>query len=564
VVRALLAARADIEARNKLHFSPLHCAADQGHEAVVKFLLDAGADLEGLGPGQSTALHLAAQNHHTAVVSALLAAGADSEARNEWTDTPLHCVVRSFIDSTCPVEAYVLGTIKLRTTATGQPKACTYTTRVSDGRRFWVQLRAGGITPMLNPMDNDLVGGILSGVETVVVPAEGDKAERSFEAGFLRVVMRMPQVATMLPLPVYDLGKIKLGTTKTGEPKASTFTTRVSDGRRFWVQLRACDNAPLLNLKEGELVSGVLLGVQTVVVPAKGDKAESRFEAGFLRVVVRMPQVATMLPLPVYVLGTIKLGTTKTGKPKASTFITRVSDGRRFWVQLRAGGNTPMLNPMDNDLVGGILRGVETVVVPAKGDKAEVSFEAGFLRVVTILPPASQYAANATTPEFLSSYLDWKISEEKACKATLASLLAEGTDIESRREDQCTPLLLASYFGAEHAVQMLLAGGANIETVDQGQRSPLHWAALKGHEAVAKLLIEAGADIEARALRQYTPLHWAAQKGHEAVVRALLEAGADPSAESSTGTTALDLAPPGTTVASLLSGNNEQRGSEAL
>jgi len=67
----------------------LHCAADNGHAAVVKYLcMEAQANLDPkTAPYGHTPLHLAAENNCWPVVQALLAAGANATATNLYGET---------------------------------------------------------------------------------------------------------------------------------------------------------------------------------------------------------------------------------------------------------------------------------------------------------------------------------------------------------------------------------------------------------------------------------------------------------------------------------------------
>jgi ankyrin repeat protein len=72
------------------NYTPLHVAAQQGRAGVVKILLAAGADPNARTIGGSTALHYAATSSSADAVSELLAAKADPNAREfEWGQTPL-------------------------------------------------------------------------------------------------------------------------------------------------------------------------------------------------------------------------------------------------------------------------------------------------------------------------------------------------------------------------------------------------------------------------------------------------------------------------------------------
>jgi len=104
VVEALIAAGADVQARDELGLTPLFHAchdpqADCGHPDVVEALLAAGADREArIGYGVRP-LMFAAGHGEAAVVDTLLKAGADPMARNEGGRTALMMVKdRDYVD----------------------------------------------------------------------------------------------------------------------------------------------------------------------------------------------------------------------------------------------------------------------------------------------------------------------------------------------------------------------------------------------------------------------------------------------------------------------------------
>ena len=95
VLAALLAAGADLEARNANGRTPLQmAAANNANPAVLGVLLDAGADLETRDDRGRTPLHGAIQdNENLAVIEALLAAGADVRAEAHHT-SPIQVAAR--------------------------------------------------------------------------------------------------------------------------------------------------------------------------------------------------------------------------------------------------------------------------------------------------------------------------------------------------------------------------------------------------------------------------------------------------------------------------------------
>ncbi|XP_047101164.1 BTB/POZ and MATH domain-containing protein 4-like isoform X1 [Schistocerca piceifrons] len=88
-VRALLAAGADVGARDGDGWTALHCAADRGDAAVVRLLLSAASDPNARDRWGKTPLHLAACWGQAEAAAALLQAGADRGVRTNSGNTPL-------------------------------------------------------------------------------------------------------------------------------------------------------------------------------------------------------------------------------------------------------------------------------------------------------------------------------------------------------------------------------------------------------------------------------------------------------------------------------------------
>ena len=94
VASVLIAAGADVDAKNRTGGTPLHMAAYYGgsdRASVISVLIGAGADVNAKNnDGGGTPLHDAASRGHAPVVSILIAAGADVNAKNNVGKTPLH------------------------------------------------------------------------------------------------------------------------------------------------------------------------------------------------------------------------------------------------------------------------------------------------------------------------------------------------------------------------------------------------------------------------------------------------------------------------------------------
>jgi ankyrin repeat protein len=100
-----------------------------------------------------------------------------------------------------------------------------------------------------------------------------------------------------------------------------------------------------------------------------------------------------------------------------------------------------------------------------------------------------------------------------------------GADVNAKKSNDWTPLLLAAKLGNLEVVNALLGKGANVDdkTSSKYQFTPLHLAARNGHNEVIEALLDKNANINARTEFEFTPLHLAADNGHLDAVQALLK-----------------------------------------
>lgn len=89
IVRALIAAGADVNAGTAFGETPLMVASEHGHADIVRILLAAKADANAGTKMGGTALQAAAGNGHLDVVKLLLAAKADVNIKTKWGGTAL-------------------------------------------------------------------------------------------------------------------------------------------------------------------------------------------------------------------------------------------------------------------------------------------------------------------------------------------------------------------------------------------------------------------------------------------------------------------------------------------
>jgi len=105
IARKLIAAGADVRARNRRGAEPLHYAVDGGpgsatwnpdaQAATVTVLITAGADPDALDNSGVTPLHRAVRTRCTAAVQVLLESGADVRCRNRNGSTPMQVATRT-------------------------------------------------------------------------------------------------------------------------------------------------------------------------------------------------------------------------------------------------------------------------------------------------------------------------------------------------------------------------------------------------------------------------------------------------------------------------------------
>ena len=107
-----------------------------------------------------------------------------------------------------------------------------------------------------------------------------------------------------------------------------------------------------------------------------------------------------------------------------------------------------------------------------------------------------------------------------------ATLIEVRVDPNARDSRGRTALHWAARFDHSAALAALAEAGVDLNARDDFGRTALHWAVQERHTAMIEALVEAGADLDVRAYRG-TPLHWAVIQGDTATVAFLAAAGAD-------------------------------------
>lgn len=108
-------------------------------------------------------------------------------------------------------------------------------------------------------------------------------------------------------------------------------------------------------------------------------------------------------------------------------------------------------------------------------------------------------------------------------------------DIDSRADQDMTPVLIATRYGKLQTVEFLISKGANLDLRDDRGWSSLHWASDINRTDIIELLVSHMTDIDPRDTKDRTPLMRAAWYGKLQAVECLIGLGANPSLEDDDG-----------------------------
>ena len=92
----------------------------------------------------------------------------------------------------------------------------------------------------------------------------------------------------------------------------------------------------------------------------------------------------------------------------------------------------------------------------------------------------------------------WDAAVSRGDVQTARTLLAQGTEVDSRDRFGQTALMLAAHAGHREMVELLIAHRANLNVTAKFGLSALMLAIVAGHTEIAILLARAGTDLSLR------------------------------------------------------------------
>lgn len=102
-------------------------------------------------------------------------------------------------------------------------------------------------------------------------------------------------------------------------------------------------------------------------------------------------------------------------------------------------------------------------------------------------------------------------------------LLYYDLPVDTRDEDEKTPLMYAAFCNFDAVVRVFIANNANVNLIDNEGNSALHFAAIRGGIESAKELIDSGINLELKNEKHFTALDLAVMKGNTEMVKLLIE-----------------------------------------
>ena len=572
-INRLIQAGADVNARDRLHTTPLHLAASlSARPDVITLLVEAGADVNARDRDDDrTPLHWAAQNANPApIVRRLIEAGADPRARDKWGMTPLHTHShQTFVAKAARFVGEVFD-------AHADTHPSITPVRHSDPEAIKALIRAGADPDAIDDHGNTPLHmaagwwGKTAQARALLevganVNAVNDSGSTPLHQAALRknagmVAMLIEAAAELFARDEYGKTPLEVARQKKGNEEVIEYLE---------TEEAAWDLAPPADPDPGGETDAKDGGQAAAAKAPKREPARQSRIAGNDKTPTEVGTAAGPAPA---------------GRPDPNA---RDEDSM-----------TPLHHAAMNDDADEISRLIEAgadvnardewSITPlhyaARRGNPEIAaralIEAG-ANVDAVSrrgnSPLHWAAWWNTNPEMAARLIKADANLEarnklgetplhvaaQAAKPAVITLLIEtGADLEARNKDGHTPLVLARQRGDDEVTSALAAaelhhaarrgntariaelvgGGTDVNTRNKLGETPLHVALEADRPEVVSRLIEFGADVNARDEHGHSPLHYAAILGNTARIAELGARGADPNIGDNEGRTPLHIA----------------------
>ncbi|MDR1586586.1 MAG: ankyrin repeat domain-containing protein [Treponema sp.] len=471
LVSFLIRKKADVNIKNASGSTPLHEAARSGKLGMMRTLLENGADINARDAKGNTALHIGIPpaNHRDAV-TLLLSKGANPNLRDEHGDSPLHIAIT--LNRNLDVIQTLLG------------GGSDVSIRNIDGKTplyLSVQENRAEYIPLLLSYGADIFAADNSGV----TPADCAMQDRN---------------AAVL---------VALITPETVHQSDSTGNTLL--------------HAAVKNRSNPEIL-GLILD-QKALVNARNKEGDTA-----LHLAVRLDQKENGEIL--ISRGADIFAPNSNGESPLYLAFAAAGGVRRWMVnpqtvEARDGLGNSMLHyaaqwKLDSQIPFIVQSGVPTEAANATGETPlflAVKYNSPSTVKVLLGAKADINARDSLGNSLLHTAVRWNARD------TALTLLDSGTDINAHSLSGKTPLHDSVRLGMSDIENLLVSRGADLEVRDADGNTPLMESVMAGYPLSLERLAERGADPMTRNIRGDTPLHIAVAMERSDLVNQLLRTG---------------------------------------